>query len=248
MTGRSTKNWAYPLAVGCSIAFAGSMAHAATTCSVGAISALGVNGVSIVSATAVAAAGTTPAYCDVVGQLNTSGGGAPAGSAGFELQFPANWNQKFLFYGVGGLAGSTYADFSANPVDRAGALAKGYATAITDAGHLAGNTDASFALLGPGRPDKAKLADYYYRATHQVTVSGKQLTTKFYDQGPISQAYFDGCSNGGRQALVEATQFPADYDGIIAGDPFFDFRSVVNAARLVSVSERGCNERCGDCG
>ncbi len=224
--------WTYPLAIGCGIALAAPAANAATACSVGAIEGLAVAGVTIVSATAVDAAGTNPAYCDVVGQLNTSGGGAPAGSAGFELQFPANWNKKFLFFGVGGLAGSAYADFSANFVDRQGALAKGYATAITDEGHLAGNTDASFALLAPGKPDRAKLADYYFRATHQVTVSGKLLTQGFYDQQPIREAYFDGCSNGGRQALVEATQFPADYDGIIAGDPFLDIRSVIGGARL----------------
>lgn len=232
MSRRNHRNWVYPLAVSCGVALTAPAAHAATTCSVGAISALAVDGVSIVSATAVAATGTVPAYCDVMGQLNTSGGYAPPGSAGFELQFPADWNQKFLFFGVGGLAGAGYPDFSANPVDRAGALAKGYATAITDAGHLAGNTDASFALIAPGKPDRAKLADYYFRATHEVTVSGKQLTKLFYDGATIQQAYFDGCSNGGRQALVEATQFPADYDGIIAGDPFFDTRSIIGAARL----------------
>ncbi len=234
MIRRFHKNWAwtYPLAVGCGVALAAPTANATTACSVGGIEGLTVAGVTIVSATTVAAAGTTPAYCDVVGQLNTSGGGAPVGSAGFELQLPANWNKKFLFYGVGGLAGSTYADFSANFVDRAGALAKGYATAITDAGHLAGNTDASWALLAPGKPDEAKLADYYYRATHEVTVAGKRLTELFFDSGKIAKSYFDGCSNGGRQALVEATQFPADYDGIIAGDPFFDIRAVIGGARL----------------
>jgi len=229
---RSYKNWAYPLAVGCGIALAAPAAHATTACSVGAVEGLAVHGVTVVSATAVAAAGAVPAYCDVVGQLNTSGGEAPPGSAGFELQLPANWNKKFLFYGVGGLAGSTYADFSANPVDRQGALAKGYATAITDGGHLAGSTDASWALLAPHKPDDAKLSDYYDRATHEVTVSGKRLTERFYDRQPITQAYFDGCSNGGRQALVEATQFPADYNGIIAGDPFFDIRSIIGAARI----------------
>ncbi len=225
-------SWAYPLAIGCGMVLMAPAAQAATACSVGAIEGLAVNGVTIVSATTVAAAGTTPAYCDVVGQLNTSGGDAPPGSAGFELQFPDNWNKKFLFYGVGGLAGSTYPDFSANPVDRQGALVKGYATAITDAGHLAGGTDASWALLAPGKPDEAKLADYYYRATHEVTVAGKRLTQRFYDRQRIEAAYFDGCSNGGRQALVEATQFPADYNGIIAGDPFFDVRSILIAARL----------------
>ncbi len=224
--------WAYPLAAGCGMALAAPAAHAATACSVGAIEALGVAGVTAVSATAVAAIGATPAYCDVVGQLNTSGGDAPPGSAGFELQLPDNWNKKFLFYGVGGLAGSTYADFSANFVDRQGALAQGYATAITDAGHLAGNTDASWALLAPGKPDEAKLADYYYRATHEVTVGAKRLTQRFFGRQKIEAAYFDGCSNGGRQALVEATQFPGDYNGIIAGDPFFDIRSIIGAARI----------------
>ena len=238
MMRRTPKNraWTTPLAIGCGIALAASIAapaaNATTACSVGAIEGLAVSGVTIVTATAVAAAGTTPAYCDVVGQLNTSGGGAPPGSAGFELRLPANWNQKFLFFGVGGLAGSTYADIAVSPTDSASALAKGYATAITDTGHLAGGTDASFALLAPGKPDKAKLADYYFRATHEVTVVGKRLTVLFYDQQPIKAAYFDGCSNGGRQALVEATQFPADYDGIIAGDPFFDIRSVVGGARI----------------
>ena len=223
--------WAWPLAVGCGMALGAPGARAATACSVGGIEALGVDGVTIVSATTVPASGATPAYCDVVGQLNTRGGGAPPGSAGFELRFPDNWNGKFLFFGVGGLGGATYADFSANPVDRQGALAQGYATAITDTGHLGGGTDASWALLAPGKPNKAKLADYYYRATHRVTTAGKQLTQGFYGRA-VEAAYFDGCSNGGRQALVEAARFPGDYDGIIAGDPFFDIRSVIGAARL----------------
>lgn len=223
--------WAWPLAVGCGMALGAPAAQAATACSVGGIEDLGVDGVTIVSAATVPASGTTPAYCDVVGQLNTRGGGAPPGSAGFELRFPDNWNGKFLFFGVGGLAGSTYAGISVNPVDRQGALAQGYATAITDTGHLAGGTDASWALLAPGKPSKAKLADYYYRATHQVTAAGKQLTRGFYGRA-VEAAYFDGCSNGGRQALVEAARFPGDYDGIIAGDPFFDIRSVIGSARL----------------
>lgn len=200
-------------------------AQAALACSVGALSDL-QPGVTIVSATTVAATATVPAYCDVTGSLNTSGAGAPAGSAAFELRLPAVWNNKFLFFGVGGLAGSTYGDFSANPVDLQEALPLGYATAITDEGHTAGNTDASWALLANGQPDRAKLADYYNRATHEVTVAAKALVAAYYG-GAISYAYFDGCSNGGRQAMVEASQFPTDYDGIIAGAPFLDIRTIM---------------------
>jgi feruloyl esterase len=32
-------------------------------------------------------------------------------------------------------------------------------------------------------------------------------------------SYFDGCSTGGRQAMVEAEKFPTDFNGIVAGDP-----------------------------
>jgi feruloyl esterase len=198
-------------------------------CTVAALSGV-VPGATIVSATTVAAASPVPAYCDVIGTLDTSGEGAPPGSAGFELRLPDNWNSKFLFFGVGGLGGSTYADFAGNPVDLAEALPKGYATAITDTGHLAGNTDASWALLAPGRPDRAKVADYYYRATHQATEAGKKLVEAYYGSS-ISNAYFDGCSNGGRQAMVEATRYPDDYDGIIAGAPFQDIRVILASTK-----------------
>jgi feruloyl esterase len=213
------------------LALAGPAAQAATACDVGDIEALNIEGVTVVSATAVAAAGVTPAYCDVIAQLNTTGWGAPDGSAGFEVRLPADWNKKFLFFGVGGLAGSTYADLAASPFDEAEALPKGYATAITDTGHLAGNTDASWSLTAPGVPDQAKLTDYYFRATHEVTVAAKQLVAGFY-AGTVAESYFDGCSNGGRQAMMEAAYFYDDYDGIIVGDPFFDIRTIVNGVKI----------------
>lgn len=215
--------------LGCLYALPAAAQTAGGSCSIPALTGP-VGGVTIVSATSVAPSGSVPAYCDVIGTLDTSGEGAPPGSAGFELRLPGNWNGKFLFFGVGGLAGSTYADFSANPVDLAEALPKGYATAITDTGHLGGNTDASWALLAPNRPDRAKLADYYYRATHQVTVAGKQLVQIYYGR-QIDRAYFDGCSNGGHQAMVEAARYPADYDGIISGAPFNDIRTIIGGTK-----------------
>ena len=152
---RSVRHWAAAVAVGGAV-FGAHAAHAAVACNVGTIEGLGVSGVTVVSATAVAATATAPAYCDVLGQLNTKGDEAPEGSAGFELKLPANWNSKFLFFGVGGLGGAATADFSANPVDQQFSLVKGYATAITDTGHLAGNTDASWALLAPGQAGRGE--------------------------------------------------------------------------------------------
>jgi feruloyl esterase len=188
-------------------------AGAATACDAGALSALAVDGVTIVSA---AHAGS---ICTVFGTLNTSGG-APPGSAGFQLRLPDIWAGKFIFFGTGGFAGQD-TDPSANPVDIARALAGGYAAITTDTGHQGGGTDASWALIRPGVPAEAKVADFLYRATHEITLAGKSLVQGFYGR-PIRHAYFDGCSNGGHQGMTEAADYPADYDGIIAGAPFFD--------------------------
>ena len=197
-------------------------------CSVGGLSGA-VKGATIASAKTVAANGPTPAYCAVVGKLATTGEGAGPGAAGFELRLPSNWNGKLLFWGVGGLAGATYADFSANPVDLQAALPKGYATVITDQGHQGEGTDARFALLAKGQPNWPARADYEFRATHQVTLAAKQLAKSYYGR-PVGRAYFDGCSNGGRQAMVEATRYPEDFDGVIAGAPFLDLQVITGAA------------------
>jgi feruloyl esterase len=73
---------------------------------------------------------------------------------------------------------------------------------------------------GKGRNTPA-LTDYFYRAVHEATVATKQLVKSYYS-APISRAYFDGCSNGGKMGFEEATRFPNDYDAIIAGAPWLD--------------------------
>src|SRR5215471_1565782 len=201
-------------------------------CNVGALTTLNVPNVTITSAVDVPASGADPEFCNVLGTLRTTGFGAPDGSAQFEIRLPANWNGKFLFLGVGGFAGSL--NPAVNPVDFLGSLGLGYASAVTDTGHSAGATDARWALNALGQPDEAKLTDYYFRAAHEVTVAGKQLVSSYY-KGSISRAYFDGCSNGGRMAFVEATKFPEDYDGIIAGAPFMDIRSIIAGAKFQKV-------------
>src|SRR5207244_13084392 len=135
---------------------------------------------------------------------------------------------------AGGLAAAPFP--SANAADVALALQKGYATAVTDAGHTGHGpdglgifTDASWSITAPGVPDTPKVVDYYFRAVHDVTVAGKQLVKAFFNAPRIDRAYFDGCSNGGRMAFVQATRFPDDYDGIIAGPPFLDIPPLLAA-------------------
>jgi feruloyl esterase len=187
-------------------------------CNVAALTSLNVPNMTIASATIVSAASPNPAYCDVKGSVATSGEGAEPGSANFEVLLPQNWNGKFIFNGVGGLAGSLTS--SANPADQSQFLVRGYATAITDTGHLVANP--TWEYTAPGTPDMPKVIDYFYRAVHDVTLSSKQLVKSYYHTDTIRRSYFDGCSNGGKMGLIEATRFPSDYDGIIAGSPWLD--------------------------
>jgi feruloyl esterase len=115
------------------------------------------------------------------------------------------WNGKFQGIGNGGFAGAI------SQPSLASAVARGYATASTDTGHT--TTDASWAL---GHPEK--IVDYGHRAVHEMTEKAKAIVSAFYGNGP-KHSYFASCSNGGRQALMEAQRYPNDYDGLIAGAP-----------------------------
>jgi feruloyl esterase len=208
-------------------------ASASQPCTVTALSNL-VPGVTVNSAVSMPAKPPAPAFCQVSGFVKTTGFGAPDGSADFQFALPDNWNGKFLFIGVGGFAGNPSPTGAApNPVDAAEALPLGFATGTTDEGHrdllpagAPSSTDGSWAILAPGVPNQAALTDYFFRATHEVTVAGKRFTQAFFGSR-LKRAYYEGCSNGGRQAYVEATHFPEDFDGIIAGDPFMDIRSLL---------------------
>lgn len=137
-----------------------------------------------------------------------------------EVWLPTDgWNGKFQGRGNGGFAGEID-DFSL-----ALAVHEGYATAGTDTGHAASGIDARWAL---GYPEK--VTDFGYRAIHEMTQDAKLVVKQFYGKRPLQHAYFASCSNGGRQALMEAQRFPADYDGIIAGAPANYWTHLVTSA------------------
>ena len=201
-----------------------SQAQANPACTVEALNGLKVDGVQVTQAAAMGAEGTTPAHCAIQGTMVTSGEGAPPGSARFALQLPDPWRQRFFFMGVGGNAGTLTP--SANAFDRQSALGKGYAVIVQDSGHAGNGTDAGWLKKADGKPDIAKMVDFQYRAAHSVTVTGKAFAKAFY-AAPVTRAYFDGCSTGGRMAMMEAERYPTDFDGIIAGDPAMDYHSTL---------------------
>jgi len=125
----------------------------------------------------------------------------------FEVWLPDQWNGKFLGVGNGGLAGSIpYGAMSAP-------LRRGYATAGTDTGHQGGSSDASWAA-----GHMQRVVDFAHRGIHVTTQAAKAITAAYYG-ARVAHSYFQGCSQGGQQALMLAQRYPEDYDGIIAGDP-----------------------------
>jgi feruloyl esterase len=180
----------------------GAKAASTAECSVAGLQQKAPPDTTITAAVAVPAEGKTPEYCRVDGHVAT-----PGNTVNFRLGLPAAWNGKFLFEGVGGFGGSI--------AQLTNGLDKGYASASTDTGHQGAATDASWALNNP-----AKRIDFAYRGTHVTAVAARALSQAYYGSAP-RRAYFDGCSNGGRQALMEAQRYPEDFDGIIAGDPSF---------------------------
>ena len=131
----------------------------------------------------------------------------------FTLWMPPqeDWNGKYLQLGSGGWGGTIPTSWIA------GAMAGGFAVAATDDGHqvtdMASSITPTWAL---GHPEK--VIDFGYRALHETAAMSKTALQGYFSK-PASQAYFMGCSDGGREALMEAERYPEDFDGIVAGAP-----------------------------
>ncbi len=213
------------------LALAASPLHAhAADCA--ALASLALLNTTIVSAEAVESGSLTPpygdpldklpAFCRVTGVLHPT----PDSHILFEVWMPEkDWNHKFLGTGNGGYAGSIYYS------QMAGSLRRGYATAGTDTGHQADAQDASWAFHHP-----EKIVDYGYRGLHLTTERAKTIVQDFYGAAP-AKSYFDSCSDGGREALMEAQRYPEDYDGILAGAPANNWSKMissgVDASRMI---------------
>ena len=145
-----------------------------------------------------------PAFCRIVGHIHPEAGS----DIGFEVWMPtANWDGRLNGAGTGGFAGPiAYRDLAA-------AVQAGQAGVSTDTGHKGSGIESAWAK---GHPERVR--DYGWRAVHLSAVAAKQIIARFYGRVP-DHSYFMSCSNGGRQALMEASRFPDDYDGIIAGAP-----------------------------
>lgn len=139
---------------------------------------------------------------------------------GVQIALPTQrWSQRFLQVGCGGLCGSINLSLS-NASGCLPAMNGEFVVAATDMGHHGSMMDASWA------EDPQKRIDFAWRANHLTAVLAKAVMQTLYRQPP-KYAYFMGCSDGGREALMEAQRFPQDFDGISAGAPaaFFQFQN-----------------------
>lgn len=150
----------------------------------------------------------TGAYCRVTGSIHTD--------LRFEVDLPTQWNKKLLFGGGGGWNGAI-ATTIYSPSGNAG----GYVRVSSNGGHQSSaeppQLDASFALNNP----KAR-EDFAYLSSHATLTVAKQIVQAYYGGAPV-RSYFEGCSTGGRDALMQATHFPEDYDGIVSRAPAYNF-------------------------
>ena len=165
-------------------------------------------------------------YCRVIGVVRP----VPGSEIGFEVWLPlsAGWTGRLQMFGNGGYS---------SDLPRAQMLqgvARGSVVVATDTGHK--GDDPDFAV-----GHRQAIADWGYRAVHDSLVEAKHLTRRLYGRPP-AHAYFNGCSTGGHQALMEAQRFPRDFDGIVAGAPGAD-RVRLNAAFLWQFLS---NHRAGD--
>jgi len=142
------------------------------------------------------------AHCRVTGVIGTE--------IRFSLLLPDTWNGKFMMGGGGAFVGVL--DNMAR-----GAVNDGYATVGTDTGHQGNVWDASWALNNLERQ-----LNFGYVAVHRTAETAKAIVRHYYGT-PAKRSYFFGCSNGGRQGLMEAQRFPNDFEGIVAGAPVLDF-------------------------
>jgi Tannase and feruloyl esterase len=192
------------------LAFAGSLltttvlsasqAFATTPCA--GLASLSIPNTTITSATMVPATGSTPAYCNVFATV--------APQTDIQVQLPTNWKSRYLHLGGAGFDGTipTTAPASYN----VGLLAEGYAIGASNGGHRAAQyPGATFA------GNQQLVLAYAYTAIGDTDTVARALIQAYYGR-PANHRYFDGCSNGGKNASLAASRFRKDYDGVIGGD------------------------------
>jgi len=159
-----------------------------------------------------------PSFCDV----NITRTDAAGNPIHVDVWLPKAWNGRFQ--GVGG------AIYACGPFyyEMGPAVQAGYAAAATDCGVSPADRDTASWALKDGHLNWPLIHDFAYAGIHDMTNVGKAVTSAYY-RSPLRYSYFNGCSTGGREGMVEAQRFPADYNGIVSGAPAINWTSFIPA-------------------
>lgn len=157
----------------------------------------------------------------IVGPGNPGPADAPSTSPGIGIEVwlpsPENWTGRLHLHGCGGFCGRpsvTAPDkIAQTPLEIASKT--GAVGAVTDTGH---QNSRGFAMLPDGSINRTLWKDFASRSVHEMAVKVKALAKAYYGR-PHTYAYFHGSSNGGRQGLALAQNYPDDVDGIFAHNP-----------------------------
>ncbi|HXB00713.1 MAG TPA: tannase/feruloyl esterase family alpha/beta hydrolase [Steroidobacteraceae bacterium] len=131
----------------------------------------------------------------------------------FELRLPTTrWTGRYLQGGCGGNCGVILSGLAPR-CDIQVAYAGSFAVGFENSGHSGG--DGVWALGG-----QSVREDFAFRAAHAFSVAAKAIMSVYYGRTP-EFSYFQGCSDGGREAMMETQRYAADFNGVIAGSPAF---------------------------
>jgi hypothetical protein len=187
--------------------------------------------------------GAMPEHCIAKGYMNQRVSSADNNtySIGFEMRLPTDWNGRYFYQANGGIDGSISAAYGGilGGAPTSNGLAKGFAVISSNAGHP---SPAPFFGIDP----QARI-DYGYNAVAELTPMAKNLIKAYYGKLP-DKSYFAGCSNGGRHAMVAASRYADQYDGILAGAPGFNLPKAAVAQlwgvqQYAPISAYGANGR-----
>jgi hypothetical protein len=170
------------------------------------LTSIGGSGTNITEATETEVDGVS--YCYVEGYL------PPA--AKWMLRLPIyTWTQRYLQAGCGGLCGSALVSLSVPAAEGSDEYENGHFVMGTN--DMDGTTDGTFAL------NEDAFIDFAYLSVHLTAEVSKAMIKQYYGQEQ-AYAYFNGCSDGGREAVMSALRYPNDFNGIVAGAPAFLFQ------------------------
>ncbi|KAJ5343698.1 putative tannase [Penicillium brevicompactum] len=130
------------------------------------------------------------------------------------LPSPDKFQNRWLSTGGGGYA------INSGSNSLPGGIIYGAAAGITDGGF--GGFDAQLDevfLLANGTINRDALYMFGYEAHHELTLIGKAFTKNFFGTQDKLYAYYQGCSEGGREGWSQVQRYADEWDGAVIGAP-----------------------------